>query len=271
MSREGVLAATLLAAVLVPFLVWLLARRHHHPQRIQPEGTSGPPYRDDATHHLWTDKTTVGEHTLPESQSFSPNPPIVPRLPAPSPAVRTQSPVTSWTHQLPARPTARRAVRLGPTRVRPARQTTPDCWLPDGVRTDVAGLAIAGGMIYVGATLPADTGHGTDPALINPSLPVDHRRPDLRGASLDHWPCYSAITPAARAFAGWSTAGRTRTATSDTSFFTSMGWNVAYSSTVGRRRPLRRNASRCSPRFAGWTSRRKPTQKLSVDSLRWCQ
>jgi tellurite resistance protein len=64
-------------------------------------------------------------------------------------------------------------------------------------------------MIYVGATLPADTGHGTDPALINPSLPVDHRRPDLRGASMDHWPCYSAITPAARAaYLRWLVDGR---------------------------------------------------------------
>src|SRR6202011_3482475 len=111
--------------------------------------------------------TTVGEHTFPEILSFSPNPQIFPRPPAPSLEVRIQSLVT----RLPARPTARRAVRLGPTRVRPAQRATPDCWLPDGVRTEIAGLAIAGGMIYVGATLPADTGHGTDPALINPSLP----------------------------------------------------------------------------------------------------
>lgn len=67
---------------------------------------------------------------------------------------------------MPIRPPARRAVRLGPTRIGPVRQQPPfpaDRWLPDGVRAEVAGLTLAGGMIYVGTSLPADTGAGTEP------------------------------------------------------------------------------------------------------------
>jgi hypothetical protein len=84
-----------------------------------------------------------------------------------------------------------------------------DCWLPDGVRADVAGLTLAGGMIYVGTSLPAESGRGPDPALIDPSLPVDHRRSDLPGESMPYWPSYSEITPAARAaYLRWLAGGR---------------------------------------------------------------
>ncbi|HEY2700508.1 MAG TPA: TerB N-terminal domain-containing protein, partial [Pseudonocardiaceae bacterium] len=74
-----------------------------------------------------------------------------------------------------------------------------DCWLPDGVRAEIAGIPVLDGMIYVGTALPADSGGQPDPALIDPTLPVDHHHPDLRGESMDYWPSYSRISPAARA------------------------------------------------------------------------
>jgi tellurite resistance protein len=85
-----------------------------------------------------------------------------------------------------------------------------DCWLPDGVRAEIAGIPVLDGMIYVGTALPADSGGQPDPALIDPTLPVDHHHPDLRGESMDYWPSYSRISPAARAaYLQWLAAGRT--------------------------------------------------------------
>lgn len=117
------------------------------------------------------------------------------------------------------RPTvaARAPVRAaGPTPSESTRITRPlagkppiDCWLPDGVRVDIAGLSISGGMLYVGSHLPAANGNGADPALIVPNLPVDLRRPDLHGASMSYWPSYSRIAPAARgAYLRWLAGGR---------------------------------------------------------------
>jgi hypothetical protein len=73
----------------------------------------------------------------------------------------------------------------------------------------VAGLSIPGGLLYVGTHLPAENGHGDDPALIVPNLPVDLRRPDVQGESMDYWPSYSRISPAARgAYLQWLAGGR---------------------------------------------------------------
>lgn len=123
------------------------------------------------------------------------------RHPAPAAAVMTRD-----------RPPVRRAVRVvsPPTpRPRPDPPQPADCWLPDGVRADIAGISVSGGMIYVGSRLPAEAADGPDPALIDPRLPVDHRNPDLRGESMNHWPSYSDVTPAARAaYLRWLAGGR---------------------------------------------------------------
>jgi hypothetical protein len=83
------------------------------------------------------------------------------------------------------------------------------CWVPAGQATEVAGLTLPGGMIYVGEELPAAKGGGPDPALINPLLPVDLSNPDWAGATVGYWPSYAGISAGARAaYLKWLADGR---------------------------------------------------------------
>ncbi|MGO9320524.1 MAG: TerB N-terminal domain-containing protein [Solirubrobacteraceae bacterium] len=85
----------------------------------------------------------------------------------------------------------------------------PAHWYALGQAVELAGLRVAGGL-YVGESLEAITSfRGPDPALINPRLPVNLRRPDLSGQAMGYWPSYTAITPAARgAYLRWLAGGR---------------------------------------------------------------
>ena len=48
-----------------------------------------------------------------------------------------------------------------------------------------------------------------EPALIDPTLPVDNLRPDHRGGDMPYWPSYSSITPQCRAaYLSWLAGGR---------------------------------------------------------------
>lgn len=68
---------------------------------------------------------------------------------------------------------------------------------------------IQGGLIYVGQPLEASNGRGTEPALIDPTLPIDFVSPDLAGTSLGYWAHYSRLSPRARAaYLSWLGAGR---------------------------------------------------------------
>jgi len=73
----------------------------------------------------------------------------------------------------------------------------------------VSGYSLAGGLIYVGHRLPGAAGGMPDPALIDPSLPVDRRAPDHSGARMGYWPSYSEIDPGCRAaYLQWLANGR---------------------------------------------------------------
>ena len=65
-------------------------------------------------------------------------------------------------------------------------------------------------MLYVGRGLMAvSSSRGMEPALIDPSLAVDMRRPDRTGASLSYWPGYDRLSPSARAgYLNWLWTGR---------------------------------------------------------------
>jgi hypothetical protein len=81
-------------------------------------------------------------------------------------------------------------------------------WVPFGRRTNAAGYAIPGGLIYIGRHLRVSTGQ-IEPALINPDLPVAPAQHPLVGADLDPPPAYHLISPAARAaYLGWQAGGR---------------------------------------------------------------
>ncbi|WP_283137470.1 TerB N-terminal domain-containing protein [Rhizohabitans arisaemae] len=109
----------------------------------------------------------------------------------------------------PARPPGRHASRRD-TAPHPSQYVAPvGPWLPPGTGIVVAGLNIVGGLLYVGSGLRAVSGSVAEPALIDPRLPVDHRRPDWAGHELDYWPSYDAVSPAARAaYLSWLADGR---------------------------------------------------------------
>lgn len=72
-------------------------------------------------------------------------------------------------------------------------------WVRPHERVKVAGIEMSGG-IYQGTNMPAVNPHfGTEPALINPSLPVNFRAPDWPGDHLGYWPSYTAIPASSRA------------------------------------------------------------------------
>lgn len=124
------------------------------------------------------------------------------------PAGRGTRPAAADHAPAPARTAPRLTVTptLPPTTIAgPGR----DGWVPPGVPVEVAGLVLPGGMLYVGRQLRAANGGGTDPALINPKLHVDLKRPDWAAGTVGYWPSYSDITPQARAgYLAWLAGGR---------------------------------------------------------------
>ena len=77
--------------------------------------------------------------------------------------------------------------------------------MPYGHSVDVAGHGIPGGLIYVGTHLEGVMGQ-TEPALINPQLPVAPAGPAWGEA---HSRAYHLLSPAARAaYLGWHAGGR---------------------------------------------------------------
>lgn len=74
----------------------------------------------------------------------------------------------------------------------------------------VAGYEIPGGMVYVGASLPAlSEWRGMEPALIRPALPVSTTPAAIGRAEADYWPSYSSVSPGFRArYLRWLAGGR---------------------------------------------------------------
>jgi tellurite resistance protein len=80
-------------------------------------------------------------------------------------------------------------------------------WIPFGETVTVAGTPIAGGMLYVGASLPTLAG-GDDPALINTKKSVANNG-NYRERGFGYWPSYSEISASARrAYLNWLAEGR---------------------------------------------------------------
>ena len=83
-------------------------------------------------------------------------------------------------------------------------------WVPVGEPVRLQGRSLPDGMVYVGSSLRGVSPYApTDPALINPRLPVDNKSPDVDGREMGYWPSYSEITPSSRAaYLDWLAAGR---------------------------------------------------------------
>ncbi len=82
-------------------------------------------------------------------------------------------------------------------------------WVPQDGRIFVQGRWISGGMVYVGSYAESANGHWTEPSLVDPDLPVDWKRADWDGETIDDWPSYVHLDPRARAaYLGWLAGGR---------------------------------------------------------------
>lgn len=82
-------------------------------------------------------------------------------------------------------------------------------WRPPGETVALHGASINAGFVYAGSGLGALNGHGPEPALIDPKLKIDSKRPDWAGAGLNYWPSYSTIPPGSRAaYLAWLSRGR---------------------------------------------------------------
>ncbi len=83
-------------------------------------------------------------------------------------------------------------------------------WYPPGSSCVVAGRQLQGGLLYVGTGLPAVASFSdVEPALIDPTLPVQFDRLDWTGEEIGYWPSYSRISPNARGtYLNWLLTGR---------------------------------------------------------------
>jgi hypothetical protein len=83
-------------------------------------------------------------------------------------------------------------------------------WVPAGESVQVGPSVISGGLIYLGRNLGAvSPWRGTEPALIDPSLPVDHTRPEWAATGPNAWSTYAGLSPARRAaYLSWLAGGR---------------------------------------------------------------
>jgi tellurite resistance protein len=88
------------------------------------------------------------------------------------------------------------------------QKAKPTAWVPPGQAVTVAGHLIPDGMIYVGTGVLSASRRSTEPALIDPALPVEGKR----GPSLlfpGYWPTYEGVTPGLRgAYLEWLATGR---------------------------------------------------------------
>lgn len=82
-------------------------------------------------------------------------------------------------------------------------------WVPAGEVVEIAGLSLPG-MLYIGRAAAAiSEWRGTEPALIDGALPVDHRRPAWQGEGMGYWPSYDQIPASCRAaYLSWIANGR---------------------------------------------------------------
>ncbi|NUT50532.1 MAG: hypothetical protein HOV94_24970 [Saccharothrix sp.] len=86
---------------------------------------------------------------------------------------------------------------------------TAPAWVPAGATSSVAGRSLPGGMLYVGKLSGGDAVPRRNVEVIDPTLPIDWRKPDFAGRDMDYWPAYHSITPRSRAaYLLWLEGGR---------------------------------------------------------------
>jgi hypothetical protein len=82
--------------------------------------------------------------------------------------------------------------------------------VPAGESVQVGPSSISAGLIYLGRNLGAVSARrGTEPAVVDPSLPIDPTRPEWAATGPNAWSSYAALSPARRAtYVSWLAGGR---------------------------------------------------------------
>ncbi|WP_306345164.1 TerB N-terminal domain-containing protein [Rhizomonospora bruguierae] len=97
--------------------------------------------------------------------------------------------------------------------VGPARTARPTAavWLPAGAApVSIGGYPVGGGLLYVGRGLTGAYTTATEPAAIDPALPVSLGHPETPGTAHTRHPSYEDLTPGGRAgYLEWLARGRT--------------------------------------------------------------
>jgi uncharacterized tellurite resistance protein B-like protein len=98
------------------------------------------------------------------------------------------------------------------------RQEPGQCWRPAGSAVEIAGRQIGGGLIYVGANLPAaEHDFLLEPALIDPGLPVGNA---TSAVAESYWPSYESLPPGDRGgYLDWLAGPRRAVGTDQTFLF----------------------------------------------------
>ena len=136
---------------------------------------------------------------------LDPGPPPKPSGPKRRPAKHSTGRPTQA--PLPASSPARRSTATSPSH---AAKPRPDDarWVAPNELLELKGLAIRGGLVYVGSRLSAGYGQ-TEPSLIDPTLPVTFAPQGSPTADLPYWPSYASMTPEQRgAYLRWLAGGR---------------------------------------------------------------
>ncbi|WP_433274581.1 TerB N-terminal domain-containing protein [Actinosynnema sp. CS-041913] len=128
-----------------------------------------------------------------------------PPRPAPPPAAPVPPPVPV--------PHSTRTGPPPPSRPQPVPRRQPSVsaptWVQAGATSSVAGRSLLGGMLYIGKLSRGDAVPGRNVEVIDPTLPIDWRKPDFTGRDMDYWPAYHSITPRSRAaYLLWLEGGR---------------------------------------------------------------
>lgn len=95
-------------------------------------------------------------------------------------------------------------------RDRSTREPVPARWIDEDEVIEIQGFELRGGNFYYGAHMPAVKESAvSDPALINPVLPIDIESPLFAASDLGYWPSYKKLTPQQRGiYLKWLARGR---------------------------------------------------------------
>ena len=129
---------------------------------------------------------------------------VPPAKPLPTPP---QSPLTPRPLAVPTAPSPAGPIPAPSVERQPKRPSGAE-WVGVNDSVTVAGFRIPG-LVYYGRNLRAINGYDAEPALIDPSKEVAPSTAGFNPESIQYWPSYSSIEPAARhAYLKWQASGR---------------------------------------------------------------